>query len=125
MKYFLAFFIVLLLFVTIGMLVGFYYVRKGIRYFRRFSNDSLSDEEFERMANKYYRNQDDDSEQFDKDYFKGKGWQQRQDRQQDAHRRRTTQGPGGITIEDRRSPSQANKKIFTRDEGEYVEFTES
>ena len=75
MNFFLFIFLALLAFVTIGLLVVFYYVRKGVHYFRRFSTGEMSGEEFERMANKYYRKQNPGNEQFDNEYFKGSGWQ--------------------------------------------------
>lgn len=128
MSFFMFIFMALLALVTIGMLVAFYYVRKGIRFFRRFSTGDMSEEEFQRMANKYYRERKDDGEQFDNDYFKGSGWQKGQTEQQSAsqQRHRTSHAAGGgVTIEDRRDPGKANKKIFARDEGEYVDFTES
>ncbi len=37
--------------------------------------------------------------------------------------RRTTTATGEVII-DRRDPQQANRKIFDKDEGEYVEFSE-
>ena len=91
MKFFLGILLVLLLFVVIGMLVVFYYVRKGIRYFRSFGNGQTNGEAF--------------------------GGQTR-------HTRRQTT-TGGVTIEDRRDPERAKKKIFAQDEGEYVDFTEN
>ena len=131
MKFFLIIFLILLALLTIGMLVVFYYVRKGIRYFRRFSTGETSGEEFESMANKYYRKKENLNDQFGEDYFKGSGWQRNQDGKQQAtgqgqnrqrHRQTTS---GGVTIEDRRDPNRANKKIFAQDEGEYVDFTEN
>jgi len=47
MNFFLFIFFALLVFVTIGMLVVFYYVRKGIRFFRRMSNGEMTEEEFD------------------------------------------------------------------------------
>lgn len=124
MNFFLLIFLVLLAFVTLGMLVVFYFIGKGIRFFRRFSSGKMSDEEFQRMANKYYRKSQNDERQFDEDYFKGSGSQRgRTNTQQEQPRKRTT--TGGVTIEDRRTPEKANKKIFAHDEGEYVEFKES
>ena len=130
MNFFLFIFLALLAFVTIGILVVFYYIRKGIRFFRRFSTGDMSDEEFQRMANKYYRKSDDGSQSFSDDYFKGKGRSQNdtdgkqgQNAQQRQYSSRTT--TGGVTIEDRRDPEKANKKIFAHDEGEYVDFTEN
>ena len=131
LKSFFFIFLVLLALFTIGMLVVLYYVRKGIRFFRRLHTGEMSGEEFERMANKYYRKQEDVNSSFSDDYFKGAGWQRDQAEQQRGtsqeqnkqRRRKTT--TGGVTIEDRRDPSQANKKIFAHDEGEYVDFTEN
>ena len=37
---------------------------------------------------------------------------------------RTTTTSDGVTIIDHRDPSEANKKIFSHDEGEYVDFKE-
>ena len=91
MNFFLGILLALLLFVVIGMLVVFYYVRKGINYFRSFGNGQTNGEAF--------------------------GGQGRQ------RQRQTT--TGGVTIEDRRDPDRANKKIFAQDEGEYVDFTEN
>ncbi len=88
MNFILGILLALLLFVVIGMLVVFYYVRKGIRYFRNFGNGQTNGEPFRGQA-----------------------------------RRQTTSG--GVTIEDRRDPDRANKKIFAQDEGEYVDFTEN
>lgn len=132
MKFFLFIFLVLLVFVTIGMLVVFFYVRKGINYFRRFSTGETSGEEFERMANKYYRKQERAADGFSDDYFKGA---EQQDKRQASQGGGTSQGPGtqrqrrttsgGVTIEDRRDPDRAGKKIFAHDEGEYVDFTEN
>ena len=131
MKFFVVFFLIPLVLVTIVILVAIYYLHKGIRYFRRFSTGEMSGEEFERMANKYYRKQEDDSERFDKDYFKGRAWQRgRQgvndgDGSRQQRTTRTTHTSGGVTIVDHRAPEEANKKIFARDEGEYVDFTEN
>ena len=46
------------------------------------------------------------------------------EREASAQRRRTTQTTDGVTIIDDRDPSEANKKIFAQDEGEYVDFIE-
>ena len=129
MKFFLLIFIALLLFVTVGMLVVFYYVRKGIRYFRRMSTGDMDEEEFRRMADKHYHEKNDGSEAFDDDYFKGKGWQRntarKQNRSQHSSAARTMRTADGVTIVDRRTSDEANKKIFKREEGEYVDFKES
>ena len=128
MNFFVFIFLGLLAFATVGLLAVFYFVGKGIRFFRRFSSGDMSDEEFQRMANKHYRKADDGRQGFADDYFKGSGWKKGtaggQQTQQPQRPQRTT-AQDGVTIEDRRSPERANKKIFARDEGEYVDFTES
>lgn len=54
----------------------------------------------------------------------GQGGSRRQQSQQRTTSYRTTQTSDGITIMDSRSSSEANKKIFAPDEGEYVDFDE-
>ena len=126
MTTFAVIFFGLLILVTIAMLVVLYYVRKGIRFFRRFSNGELTEEEFQRMANKYYYKEKgkNDGSQFDDDYFKGNPNGRRGQSRQQNRTNRTTRTADGITITDNRQPGEANKKIFAQDEGEYVNFTE-
>ena len=38
---------------------------------------------------------------------------------------RQTRTADGVTITDQRSPDEVNKKIFSPDEGEYVEYSEN
>ena len=124
-KFFGVIFLLLLALVTIGILVVLYFVRKGIKFFTRFSSGDLSDEDFKRMSDKYYSSKKRDSVQFDDDYFKGtanKSNRKKQERSQ--QQQRTTRTADGVTIVDNRDPNTANKKIFAQDEGEYVEFTE-
>ncbi len=47
-----------------------------------------------------------------------------QQRQRRTSNYRTTQTSDGVTVEDRRSPDEAQQKIFAPDEGEYVDFKE-
>lgn len=53
--------------------------------------------------------------------------QQQQQQQQDSGygQSTTTHTQDGVTIIDRRDPDERNKKIFTKDEGEYVDYTET
>ena len=44
--------------------------------------------------------------------------------QRGAYGSRTTRTADGTTIIDQRAPSEAGKKIFAPDEGEYVEYSE-
>jgi hypothetical protein len=90
------------------------------------ANGDISEEEFQRMANKYYykeKNKNDEIK-FDKDYFKGNP-NGRQQKQQQSTSKRTTRTADGFTIVDNRRPDQINKKIFAQDEGEYVDYTEA
>ena len=125
-KFFGAFFIVLLILVTIGILAVLYLLHKGIKFFTRFSSGDLSDEDFQRMSDKYYASKHREGVHFDDDYFKGttnksSGRQQKEQ----SHQRHTTRTADGVTIVDNRDPNTSNKKIFAQDEGEYVDFTES
>ena len=46
-------------------------------------------------------------------------------RKQQQYTRRTTHTADGVTIIDDRTPDVANKKIFEKNEGEYVDYVES
>ena len=125
MKFFVGFFFVLLVLITIGILAVLYFLRKGIKFFTRMSSGDLSDEEFHRMSDKYYASKHREGVHFDDDYFKGttnksSGRQQKEQSQQ-RHATRTAEG---VTIVDNRDPNTSNKKIFAQDEGEYVEYKE-
>jgi hypothetical protein len=112
----------------LGGIVLFWKLRKQAMAFRDAMQDSLKDEEFQRMADKnYYRKQRDNGPQFDADYFDGDDSQQRQrqQQQQKKQQRRTTRTRDGVTVIDDRDPSVAERKIFTADEGEYVDFKEA
>ena len=112
--------IVLLALASALLLAVFYLVRKGYRFFKRWSSGEMTDEEFERLSKKNYRRKEGPT--FDKDYFKGSGWQRGQQQQRQSASQRTTRTADGVTIVDRRDPNK--KKIFARDEGEYVDFKE-
>ncbi|MBR1484234.1 MAG: DUF4834 family protein [Prevotella sp.] len=92
---------------------------------RKYMRGDYSDEEVERLSKKY-RN-DADHNPFASDYFKRReqnyapGAQYEQ--AEPAHQR-TTQTAEGFTIIDDRQPDRSSRRIFTEDEGEYVEFTE-
>lgn len=122
MDWFFGILFALLVAFTIAILMVFYFLRKGFRFLRRMASGEMTDEEFERLSKKNYRKKDGPS--FDKDYFKGFGWQQSQQKRQSTQKR-TTKTADGVTIVDQRDPDKANKKIFAHDEGEYVDFTEN
>ena len=125
-KFFLAIFFALLLLVTIGILVVLYFLRKGIKFFRRLSSGNISDEDFQRMADKYYSSNKREDVRFDDDYFKGTNRTGSRNNQQEQPRRRQqpTRTADGVIIVDNRDPNIANKKIFAHDEGEYVDYQE-
>lgn len=122
MDWFFGILFALLVVFTIAILLVFYFLRKGFRFLRRMASGEMTDEEFERLSKKNYRKKDGPS--FDKDYFKGFGRQQSQQKRQSTQKR-TTKTADGVTIVDQRDPDKANKKIFAHDEGEYVDFTEN
>jgi hypothetical protein len=121
--------IIIVVIIALGLVVGFYYLRKGYKFVKRMTRGEMTEEDFERLSNRFYKKKD--KVNFDSDYFKGSGTQQqgRQQqqgpfrRQQQQSTRTTIHTADGVTIVDERQP-QSNKKIFAQDEGEYVEFTE-
>ena len=122
MHFIAGFFLVILFFFLVGVIITFYYLRKGMKFMKRMaSGNGMSDEEFRRRANKYYKG-DDDGVKFDEDYFQGTSDNRNS---QKTRQRRTTRTAGGVTIIDDRDPDKANKKIFAHDEGDYVDFTEN
>jgi len=83
------------------------------------------DEYFKRTSTKHYR--EDDSPKFKDDYFKSneeEKYEQQEPQQKDATTRRTVETGSGITIIDERTEEKAERKIFDKKEGEYVEFEE-
>ena len=124
--------------IAAGLLVVFYYLRKGFKIVKKMASGEMTDEEFERLSKKFHK-AGGTTFKFDNDYFKGASTTQQQYQQQARQNARNGQGSQGdqslkqerstfktkegVTIVDERS-SQNNKKIFAQDEGEYVEFTE-
>ena len=117
--------VVVVVIIALGLMVGFYYLRKGYKFVKRMTRGEMTEEDFERLSNRFYKKKDNIN--FDSDYFKGSGTQQQarpnQGRQRQQASRTTIHTADGVTIVDERTP-QSNKKIFAQDEGEYVEFTE-
>ena len=80
---------------------------------------------FKRTSNKYYR--EDNTPQFDDDYFKGNNEQAKYDSSRyssNTTARPKTETGDGVTVIDSRRQRQSDKKIFDDNEGEYVEFEE-
>ncbi|MBO4811708.1 MAG: DUF4834 family protein [Prevotella sp.] len=123
MKYFLSFIGIIFLLFTCGIAVLVWKLRKHVRRMRDALQNNMDDETFRRMSDKdYWRKKEKEGPAFDDEYFKGNpnGW--RQDKKKaDSHSSRTTRTKEGVTIIDNRDPS---KKIFTQDEGEYVDYRE-
>jgi predicted membrane protein len=118
--------------IAAGLLVVFYYLRKGFKIVKKMASGEMTDEEFERLSKKFHK-AGGTTFKFDNDYFKGASTTQQQYQKQNGRNgqggqslkqeRSTFKTKEGVTIVDERS-SQNNKKIFAQDEGEYVEFTE-
>lgn len=128
MKFFLGIIFFFFAFSLLGGLLLLWKLRKHAMAIRDVIQESLDDEEFQRMADKnYYRKHRDNGPQFDEDYFKGDNGKQQQQQQQQQQRRasRSTRTREGVTVIDDRDPNIAERKIFTADEGEYVDFKEA
>jgi len=124
MEFFLIIFIIVILIVAAILLVALYYLRKGYRFIKRMTNGEMTEEEFERLSKKHYKRTEANDLDFDDDYFKTTGKQQKQKKQsQQQTNSRTFRTADGITITDQRAPNR-DKKIFAQDEGEYVDFKE-
>ena len=118
--------------IAAGLLVVFYYLRKGFKIVKKMASGEMTDEEFERLSKKFHK-AGGTTFKFDNDYFKGASTTQQQYQKQNGRNsqggqslkqeRSTFKTKEGVTIVDERS-SQNSKKIFAQDEGEYVEFTE-
>ena len=128
MKIFGAVILFLVAFGAVILLVAFYHLRKLYLRIRQHITGDYDEETFKRMAYKHYRG-DVEGPQFDKDYFKGTNTgghfrKPNAQQQQKEQQRQTATTDQGFTIIDDRSHQERKKKIFTQDEGEYVEFTE-
>ena len=129
MKFFLALIGFFFLIVTGFMAVLVWKVRKRMRVIREAMQDSMQDEAFQRMADKYYyKKHQDQGPVFDEEYFKGdpnRTARNQQEKKQHQQTRRTTHTAGGVTIIDDRNPDVANKKIFEKNDDEYVDYVEN
>jgi hypothetical protein len=131
MKFFLALLGFFFLLMTLGFAYIVWKVRKRVHQFRDAMRSQMDDDEYQRMADKnYYRKRRNTGPMFDEEYFKGdpNGWRNRtqaNQQQQQQKQRRATNTASGVTIIDDRDPSVANKKIFAKDEGDYVDYQEN
>lgn len=127
MKFFGAIIFFLIAFLVVMAMIALIFLRRLFLRLRQHLTGDYDEETVRRMSDKYYRG-DGDGPQFDKDYFKGTGSSRQyrgnqQGRKRPQESRRTTTA-AGITIIDERSREEAERKIFTQDEGEYVDFVE-
>lgn len=129
MRFFLALFGFFFLILTGLMAVIVWKVRKRMRAIREAMENSMQDDAFQRMADKnYYRKHRDQGPVFDEEYFKGdpnRTTRNQQEKKQQQQTRRTTRTVNGVTIIDDRTPDVANKKIFEKNEDEYVDYVEN
>jgi len=127
MKFFGAIIFFLIAFLVVMAMIALIFLRRLFLRLRQHLTGDYDEETVRRMSDKYYKG-DGDGPQFDKDYFKGTGSSRQyrgnqQERKRPQESRRTTTA-AGITIIDERSREEAERKIFTQDEGEYVDFVE-
>ena len=129
MRFFLALFGFFFLILTGLMAVIVWKVRKRMRAIREAMENSMQDDAFQRMSDKnYYRKHRDQGPVFDEEYFKGdpnRTTRNQQEKKQQQQTRRTTRTASGVTIIDDRTPDVANKKIFEKNEDEYVDYVEN
>lgn len=126
MKFFGAVIFFLIAFMVVIVTIALLFLRKMFIRFRQHITGDYDDETFRRMSDKHYRGE---GPQFDKNYFKGSGssYQYRHNGQRSAQQKkqqRATTTESGVTIIDERSQEETKRKIFTQDEGEYVDFVE-
>lgn len=127
MKFFGAVLFFLIAFVVVVVMIALIFLRRLFIRLRQHVTGDYDEETVRRMSDKYYKG-DGDGPQFDKDYFKGSGSSRQyrgsqQGRQRPQENRRTTTS-SGVTIIDERPREETERKIFTQDEGEYVDFVE-
>ncbi len=132
MKFFGIVIIVLIVFLACVILWAFFLLRKVIIKFKKNLTGDYDEETFKRMSDKYYRG-DGEGPKFDKNYFKGSGSKRTGgyaytgtsgQSGQEKKNQRTTTTVEGTTIIDDRSQGERKKKIFGKDEGEYIDFVE-
>jgi hypothetical protein len=124
MKPFATILVFLLICLAVAILLVLFYIRKIVIRFKRYLTGDYDDETFKRMADKHYRGNG-EGPRFDKDYFKGAGNKRKGTAEPQRPRTTVVNHEGeDVTIIDERSTVERKKKIFTQDEGEYVEFTE-
>ena len=120
-------FVVLFLIAFLASLaiIALIHIRRSFIRIRQHLTGDYDDETVKRMSEKYYRG-DGNDHQFDENYFKGSGSRKsyRPNSRSQQQARQTTTTKEGVTIIDGRSNQDRHKKIFSDNEGEYVEFTE-
>lgn len=124
MKFLLGIPILFLFLAGIVLLVVVSYVYRFWMKITKHIRGDFSDEEIERLSKKYYKQAR--TYNFDKDYFKRGEDESYQRSQASAQQASThTDAASGVTIIDDRSPEVASRKIFNKDEGEYVDYKEA
>jgi len=128
MKFFGAVILFLIAFLVIVIMIALVYLRKLFMRLKQHVTGDYDEETFRRMSDKYYKGNG-DGPKFDKDYFKGTGSSRQyhgnqQSRERSQGSKRTTTTASGVTIIDERPREETQRKIFTPDEGEYVDFIE-
>lgn len=123
MKFLIGIPLIILAIGAITALVVLLFVFRFLRTIHKNLRGNFTDEEVERLSKKYRREQS--TYNFDKDYFKRSEHSRADGSEPETERMgRTTQTASGVTIIDDRDRNKAERKIFTKDEGEYVEYTE-
>ena len=80
--------------IAAGLLVVFYYLRKGFKIVKKMASGEMTDEEFERLSKKFHK-AGGTTFKFDNDYFKGASTTQQQYQKQARQNARNGQGSQG------------------------------
>jgi len=125
----------IIVFIALVLAILFHNTISNLKIFRsanekaaeRAARKAAAEEEYFRRTSKKNYRQEEEKPKFDKDYFKSKEEAKEQPKQQpkpeQPEKKRTTTTEG-VTIIDQREESHTDRKIFDKDEGEYVEFEE-
>jgi len=101
-------------------LVVLHYMGRFLAIVRRLFSGEYTDEEVERYSQKRYRG--DNGNRFSDDYFRSAA-SQADEAYAGQHTTRTVH-QDGVSIIDERHGERPSRKIFSDDEGEYVEYSE-
>jgi len=123
MKFLIGIPLIFLAIAVIAFLVVFQFILRFWLKIRKHMRGEFTDEEVERLSKKYHK-QGSYHNNFSRDYFKRRDDSNTNSYRSSTTQSRTTHSDAGVTIIDDRDPDVASRKIFNKNEGEYVDFKE-